>query len=85
MENTKNVLTVGSVRFLFLLMNDYITEPDTGCSKMSHKQNWWGMPSELKGLYYRVIAMKSVNIVPSWDIEGYNLASIRRYPNEGQY
>ena len=36
-------------------------------------------------LYYRVIALISVNIVPSWDIEGRELASGRRYPNEGQY
>ena len=36
-------------------------------------------------LYYRVIALISVNIVPSWDIEGRELASVRRYPNEGQY
>ena len=35
--------------------------------------------------YYRVIALISVNIVPSWDIEGRELASVRRYPNEGQY
>ena len=27
----------------------------------------------------------SVNIVPSWDIEGRELASVRRHPNEGQY
>ena len=27
----------------------------------------------------------SVNIVPSWDIEGRHFASVRRYPNEGQY
>ena len=36
-------------------------------------------------LYYRVIALISANIVPSWDIEGRELASVRRYPNEGQY
>ena len=36
-------------------------------------------------LYYRVIALISVNIVPSWDIEGRELASVHRYPNEGQY
>ena len=35
--------------------------------------------------YYRVIALISVNIVPSWDIEGRELASVRSYPNEGQY
>ena len=34
---------------------------------------------------YRVIALISVNIVPSWDIEGRELASVRRYHNEGQY
>ena len=36
-------------------------------------------------VYYRVIALISVNIVPSWDIEGRELASVRRYPYEGQY
>ena len=36
-------------------------------------------------LYYRVIALMSVNIVPSCDIEGRELASVHRYPNEGQY
>ena len=36
-------------------------------------------------LYYRVIALISVNIVPNWDIEGSELASVRRYPNEEQY
>ena len=34
---------------------------------------------------YRVIALISANIVPSLDIEGRELASGRRYPNEGQY
>ena len=34
---------------------------------------------------YRVIALISANIVPSLDIEGRELASVRRYPNEGQY
>ena len=37
------------------------------------------------GLYYRVIALILVDIVPSWDIEGRELARVRRYPNEGQY
>ena len=32
---------------------------------------------------YRVIALILVNIVPGWDIEGRELASVRRYPNEG--
>ena len=41
--------------------------------------------SGLSSLYYRVIALISANIVPSWDIEGRELASVRRYPNEGQY
>ena len=36
-------------------------------------------------IYYRVIALISANIVPSLDIEGRELASVRRYPNEGQY
>ena len=36
-------------------------------------------------LYYRVIALISADIVPSLDIEGRELASVRRYPNEGQY
>ena len=36
-------------------------------------------------LYYRVIALISADIVPSFDIEGSELASVRRYPNEGQY
>ena len=35
--------------------------------------------------YYRVIALISANIVPSLDIEGRKLASVRRYQNEGQY
>ena len=35
--------------------------------------------------YYRVITLISANIVPSLDIEGRELASVRRYPNEGQY
>ena len=35
--------------------------------------------------YYRVIALISADIVPSFDIEGRELASVRRYPNEGQY
>ena len=30
-------------------------------------------------------ALISVNIVPSWDIEGRQLVNGRRYPNEGQY
>ena len=33
---------------------------------------------------YTVIALISVNIFPSWDIEGRELASARRYPNKGQ-
>ena len=41
--------------------------------------------TELVGQYYRVIALILVNIVPSWDIEGRELASVRRYPIEGQY
>ena len=36
-------------------------------------------------MYYRVIALISADIVPSLDIEGRELASVRRYPNEGQY
>ena len=36
-------------------------------------------------LYYRVIALISADIVPSLDIKGRELASVRRYPNEGQY
>ena len=36
-------------------------------------------------VYYRVIALISADIVPSLDIEGRELASVRRYPNEGQY
>ena len=39
----------------------------------------------LSYLYYRVIVLISVNIVPSWDIEGRELASVRRYPNKGHY
>ena len=35
--------------------------------------------------HYRVIALISADIVPSLDIEGRELASVRRYPNEGQY
>ena len=34
---------------------------------------------------YRVIALILANIVPSLDIEGRELGSVRRYPNEGQY
>ena len=33
----------------------------------------------------RVIALISANIVPSLDIEVRELASVRRYPNEGLY
>ena len=36
-------------------------------------------------LYYRVIALILAHIVPSLDIEGRELASVRRYQNEGQY
>ena len=36
-------------------------------------------------VYYRVIALVSADIVLSLDIEGRELASVRRYPNEGQY
>ena len=35
--------------------------------------------------YYRVIALISADIVPSFDIEGRELASVLRYQNEGQY
>ena len=35
--------------------------------------------------YYRVTALISANIVQSLDIEGRELASVPRYPNEGQY
>ena len=36
-------------------------------------------------LQYRIIALISADIVPSFDIKGRELASVRRYPNEGQY
>ena len=36
-------------------------------------------------ILYRVIALISADIVPSLDIDGRELASVRRYPNEGQY
>ena len=36
-------------------------------------------------LQYRVIALISANVVPSLDIEGCELASVHRYPNEGQF
>ena len=36
-------------------------------------------------VYFWVIALILANIVPSLDIEGRELASVRRYPNEGQY
>ena len=39
----------------------------------------------LKMPFYRFIALISANIVPSLDIEGRELASVRRNPNEGQY
>ena len=32
-----------------------------------------------------LIALILVNIVPGWDIEGHELASVHRYPYEGQY
>ena len=35
--------------------------------------------------FYRVITLISANIVPSLDIEGLELASVRRYPKRGQY
>ena len=52
-----------------------------------HFLKLWLIPSitELVGQYYRVIALILVNIVPSWDIEGRELASVRGYPIEGQY
>ena len=34
---------------------------------------------------YQVIPLISVNIVPSLNIEEYELVNVRRYPNEGQY
>ena len=40
-------------------------------------------PHILQG--YRVIALILGNIVPSRDIEGRELASVRSYPSEGQY
>ena len=43
------------------------------------------MMSLLKLMYYRVIALISADIVPSLDIEGRELTSVRRYLNEGQY
>ena len=39
----------------------------------------------LFSIYYRGIALKLANIVPSWYVEGYELASVRTYPSEGQY
>ena len=36
-------------------------------------------------LCYRVSALISVNIVPSWDMEGRKLVSAHRYTSEGQY
>ena len=36
-------------------------------------------------LKYNVIALILVNIAPSRDIEGREFASVRKYPNEGQY
>ena len=36
-------------------------------------------------LQYRVIALISVNIAQSLDMEGHELASVHLYPNEGQY
>ena len=36
-------------------------------------------------MQYRVIALISVVIVPSLDIKERELASVGRYPNEGQY
>ena len=33
----------------------------------------------------KIIALISADIVPSLDIEERELASVRRYPNEGQY
>ena len=40
--------------------------------------------TSIRFCHYRVIALISVNIVPSWDIERRELVSVRRYPNEGQ-
>ena len=46
----------------------------------------------VKSLHVRLTICQSVlicslvlNTVPSWDIEGHGLASVRRYLNEGQY
>ena len=50
---------------------------ETICLKCQNLFSW-----KNKKLYYRVIALILVNIVPSWDIE---LARVRRYPIEGQY
>ena len=36
-------------------------------------------------MFYKVTALILVNIVPSWDIEEHELASVRKYPNEEQY
>ena len=49
------------------------------------------VPSESQSYEYescqfcRVIALILVNIVPGLDIEELELASVRRYPSEGQY
>ena len=38
----------------------------------------------LHGIYSEIIALISMSIDPSWDIDGGELASVRRYPNERQ-
>ena len=47
------------------------------------KKNILHMIKGLLHCYYRVIALILVNIIPSMDIEGHELSSVRGYPKEG--
>ena len=67
--------------------NVYVPKVKTGTSRttiLSSKIKWQ-ITKITNRIFYRVIALISSDIVPSLDIEGRELASVRRYPNEGQY
>ena len=66
-----------------LVANDIIGLPMVPLAYHWHQLYHWD--SQWYHWYYRVIALISANIVPSLDIEGRELASVRRYLNEGQY
>ena len=55
----------------------------TLCNTQMLRFCWIYMLNFMPIVYYRVIALISVNTVPSWDIKGRELASVRRYPKQG--